>query len=73
MGPDRKVLAGKADAGLGLRPTAEQLGMGFVPCGEERIRVFAAEGRREKPGVRRLERAIEEADDVLDSLPGYGR
>ena len=71
--PARKVLAGKADAGLGLRSTAEALGMGFVPCGEERVRVFAAEGRREKPGVRRLERAIEEADDVLGTLPGYGR
>ena len=69
--PARKVLAGEADAGLGLRSTAEQLGMGFVGCGEETVRVFAAEGRREKPGVRRLERAIENADDVLDSLPGY--
>ena len=71
--PARKVLAGEADAGLGLRSTAEALGTGFVPCGTERVRVFAAEGRREKPGVRRLERAIEEADDVLGSLPGYGR
>ena len=71
--PARKVLAGAADAGLGLRSTAEQLGMGFVPCGEERVRAFAAEERREKPGVRRLERAIKDADDVLGSLPGYGR
>ena len=71
--PARKVLTGEADAGLGLRSTAEALGTGFVPCGTERVRVFAAEGRREKPGVRRLERAIKEADDVLDSLPGYGR
>ena len=61
---------------LGGRPqpeTGEALGTEFVPCGAERVRVFAAEGRREKQGVRRLERAIEEADDVLDSLPGYGR
>ncbi|PSQ33653.1 molybdopterin biosynthesis protein [Halobacteriales archaeon SW_12_69_24] len=71
--PARKVQAGAAEAGLGLRSTAEALGTGFVPCGAERVRVFAAEGRREKPGVRQLERAIEEADDVLDSLPGYGR
>ena len=67
------MLAGKADAGLGLRPTVEALGTGFVPCGTERVRVFAAEERREKPGVRRLERAIEDADDVLGTLPGYGR
>jgi len=55
--PARKVLAGEADAGLGLRSTAEALGTGFVPCGEERVRAFAAEERREKPGVRQLERA----------------
>ena len=71
--PARKVLAGEADAGLGLRSTAEALGTGFVPCGTERVRAFAAKERREKPGVRRLERAVENADDVLDSLPGYGR
>ncbi|PSP77991.1 molybdopterin biosynthesis protein [Halobacteriales archaeon QS_4_69_225] len=71
--PARKVLAGAADAGLGLRATAERLGTGFVPCGEERVRVLAAEGRADKPGVRRLERAVEDADDVLGSLPGYGR
>ena len=71
--PARKVLAGEADAGLGLRSTAEALGTGFVPCGTERVRAFAAEERREKPGVRRLERAIENADDVLGTLPGYGR
>ena len=71
--PARNVLAGEADAGLGLRSTAEALRTGFVPCGTERVRVFGAEGRREKPGVRRLERAIEEADDVLGTLPGYGR
>ena len=67
------MLAGEADAGLGLRSTAEALGTRFVPCGEERVRAFAAEERREKPGVRRLERAIEDADDVLGSLPGYDR
>ena len=67
------MLAGAADAGLGLRATAERLGMGFVPCGEERVRVLAAEGRADKPGARRLERAVEDADDVLGSLPGYGR
>ena len=71
--PARKVLAGEADAGLGLRSTVEALGTVFVPCGAERVRVFAAEGRRGKPGVRRLEQAFEEADDDLDSLPGYGR
>ncbi|MFW5963944.1 MAG: molybdopterin biosynthesis protein, partial [Natronomonas sp.] len=37
--PARKVLAGKADAGLGLAATADALGMGFVPCGTETVRV----------------------------------
>jgi molybdenum cofactor synthesis domain-containing protein len=69
--PARKVLAGTADAGLGLRATAESLGMGFVPCGEERVRVFAAEDRAEKPGVRRLEAAIGSMGAVADELAGY--
>ncbi|PSP41375.1 molybdopterin biosynthesis protein [Halobacteriales archaeon QH_10_70_21] len=69
--PARKVLAGTADAGLGLRATAESLGMGFVPCGEERVRVFAAEDRAEKPGVRRLEAAISSMGAVADELAGY--
>ncbi|MEF8808554.1 substrate-binding domain-containing protein, partial [Natronomonas sp.] len=69
--PARKVLAGKADAGLGLRATAEGLGMGFVSCGEEAVRVFAAEDRADKPGVRSLADAVEGAGSVLADLPGY--
>ena len=70
--PARKVLAGKADAGLGLRATAERLGMGFVPCGEESVRVLASDDRLGKHGVQRLRDAVVDADDVLDDLPGYG-
>jgi putative molybdopterin biosynthesis protein len=69
--PARKVLAGKADAGLGLRATAERLGMGFVSCGEEAVRVFAADERAEKPGVQSLADAIADADSVFAGLPGY--
>ncbi|WP_336135891.1 molybdopterin biosynthesis protein [Natronomonas amylolytica] len=69
--PARKVLAGKADAGLGLRATAERLGMGFVSCGEEAVRVFAAEDRADKPGVRSLADAVDGAESVLADLPGY--
>jgi molybdenum cofactor synthesis domain-containing protein len=71
--PARKVLAGAADAGPGLRATAETLEMGFVPCGEETVRVLASEDRVEKPGVQRLEDAVAAADDVLGELSGYGR
>lgn len=70
--PARKVLAGKADAGLGLRATAEDLGMGFVPCGEEPVCVFASESRVEKPGVESLRSAVENVGSVVESLPGYG-
>ena len=70
--PARKVAAGDADAGLGLRATAEKLGLGFVPVGEETVRVLAATDRAEKDGVEALRGAVADAGDVLDSLPGYG-
>jgi molybdenum cofactor synthesis domain-containing protein len=69
--PARKVLAGKADVGLGLRATAERLGTGFVPCGEETVRVLASEARLEKPGVRQLRAAVEDVDRVVGDLDGY--
>ncbi|ESP88272.1 molybdopterin biosynthesis protein [Candidatus Halobonum tyrrellensis] len=69
--PARRVLAGDADAGLGLRVTAERLGAGFVPLGEEAVRVRANPDRTEKAGVAALRRAVEGADGVLDGLAGY--
>ncbi|MFC6941436.1 molybdopterin biosynthesis protein [Salinirubellus sp. GCM10025818] len=71
--PARRVLAGKADAGLGLRATAEALGAGFVPVGEEEVRVLGNPERTGKEGIERLREAISEATDLLDSLAGYGR
>jgi molybdate-binding protein len=67
--PARAVLAGKADAGLGLRATAEALGLGFVPLGRERVALRAAPDRVEKPAVRALEAAL--TDATADSLAGY--
>ena len=69
--PARKVLAGAADAGLGLRATAETLDCGFVPLGVESVRVLANPDRTEKPGVAAL-RAVLDArlDDVTASLAG---
>jgi molybdenum cofactor synthesis domain-containing protein len=69
--PARKVLAGEAEAGLGLRATAEALGMGFVPCGTERVGVVADPDRAEKPGVRRLRAAIDDGSAVFEELAGY--
>ena len=69
--PARKVRSGGGDAGLGLRATAERLGMGFVPCGTERVTVVANPDRADKPGVERLEAAIEGGTDVFETLAGY--
>ncbi|PSQ54963.1 molybdopterin biosynthesis protein, partial [Halobacteriales archaeon SW_8_68_21] len=43
--PVRTVVAGDADAGLGLRETAVRLGCGFVPLGEQSVVVRAAPNR----------------------------
>ncbi len=69
--PARKVRSGDADAGLGLRATAETLGMGFVPCGTERVNVVADPVRMEKPGTERLKTAIDNGSDVFETLAGY--
>ncbi|WP_254273379.1 molybdopterin biosynthesis protein [Haloarcula marina] len=57
--PARKVLGGRADAGLALRSTAEKLGLEYVSLGSQRVRVLANPDRTEKPGVRAFERALD--------------
>ena len=69
--PARKVAAERADAGLGLRATAEKLDLGFVPVGEERISVFGNPGRVGKESVERLRESI--AEQSFEELPGYHR
>jgi molybdate-binding protein len=70
--PARRVLAGKADAGLGLRATAAKLDLGFVPVGTETVRVLANPDRVEKPGVERLRAVVRDGGaDVLADLAGY--
>ncbi|WP_435062607.1 molybdopterin biosynthesis protein [Halobaculum sp. EA56] len=71
--PARRVLAGDADVGLGLRATAERLGTGFVPLGTQPVRIHVNPARVDKPGVRRLREAVAEGDDVFAALAGYGR
>ncbi|WP_053946712.1 molybdopterin biosynthesis protein [Halolamina sediminis] len=69
--PARRVLAGKADAGLGLRATAEKLGLGFVPVDSQTVRVRANPERVEKQGVQDLEAVLSGVDGVLAALPGF--
>ncbi|MFB6096153.1 MAG: molybdopterin biosynthesis protein [Haloferacaceae archaeon] len=69
--PARKVAAGKADAGLGLRATAADLGLGFVPLGEQDVEVRAAPDREPKVGVKELESALTEVDEITDRLAGF--
>ncbi len=70
--PARRVLADDADAGLGLRATADRLDTGFVPVGSQRVRLWAAECRLEKPGVARLRETVaSELSTVLAELTGY--
>jgi putative molybdopterin biosynthesis protein len=66
--PARAVLGGKADAGLGLRATAEALDLGFLSLGRERVALRASPARVGKPAVRELAAALTDAD--VD-LPGY--
>ncbi|SEW15738.1 molybdopterin biosynthesis protein [Natrinema salifodinae] len=56
--PARKVIDGDADVGLGLRETADRLDLGFVPVGEQPVRVLANPNRTDKAGVRDLEDAL---------------
>jgi molybdenum cofactor synthesis domain-containing protein len=69
--PARKVLAGDADVGLGLRATAEKLGLGFVSLGVQDVRVLANPDRTEKSGVEALADTVDDAESVLSALPGY--
>ena len=67
----RRVAAGAADAGLGLRATAARLDLGFVSLGTETVRVLANPGRADKEGMAELRAVLAHADDVLDDLAGY--
>ena len=71
--PVRKVLSGDADAGLGLRETAERLGCGFVPLGDQAVAVRAAPDRVEREAIAELADALRDPTDLLDGLAGYSR
>jgi len=69
--PARRVRAGKADAGLGLRATAATLDLGFVSLGRQQVRVAAAPDRREKAGVRNLETALAAGPELAADIDGF--
>jgi putative molybdopterin biosynthesis protein len=69
--PARKVLAGDADAGVGLRASAEKLEMGFVPLGDQRVRVHGNPDRVDKAGVTELAAVLDGVGDIAAELPGY--
>ncbi|MDG5777630.1 molybdopterin biosynthesis protein [Haloarculaceae archaeon H-GB2-1] len=67
--PARKVAAGDADAGLGLRATAEKLGLGFVSLGSQDVRLLINPDRVAKSGVEELRVALDRLS--LDGLAGF--
>ncbi|AZH26662.1 molybdopterin biosynthesis protein [Haloplanus aerogenes] len=70
--PARKVLAGDAAAGLGLRATADALDCEFVSLGTESVRVLANPERTDKPGVESLRSVLDtHLDDTVASLAGF--
>ncbi|MBP1988294.1 molybdopterin biosynthesis protein [Halolamina salifodinae] len=69
--PARRVLAGEFDAGLGLRATAEKLGLGFVPVDSQTVRVRANPERVEKQGMKDLKAVLSGMEEVLADLPGF--
>ncbi|OTE99837.1 substrate-binding domain-containing protein, partial [Halorubrum sp. SD612] len=78
--PVRAVAAGDADAGLGLRETAERLGCGFVSLGEQSVAVRAAPERVDREPVAALAAELGGNDEgevaldaILADLPGYSR
>ncbi|WP_049983043.1 molybdopterin biosynthesis protein [Halorubrum sp. BV1] len=71
--PARRVIAGDADAGIGLRETAERLGCEFVSLGAQSVTVRAAPDRADRDAVRALAAVLDDAgaDDPVAALDGY--
>ncbi len=70
--PARRVAAGDADVGLGLRATADDLELDFVPLGWEPVVVSVAADRRAKAGVEELESVLDDQlGDGLHEAVGY--
>jgi len=68
--PPRRVLAGKADVALGLQATATKLDLGFVPLGQQPVRVRAAPDRTAKPAVQELDRLLADKTELAVDIDG---
>jgi len=69
--PARRVLAGEADAGLGLRATADRLGLDFVSLGSQLVRLIGNAKRAGAAGLTALTDALDALSTVLAALSGY--
>ena len=69
--PARRVADGRADAGVALRATAEELDLPFAVLGTQRVSLVGNDQRLSKAGVGRLQRGAESVTAVLGNLPGY--
>jgi putative molybdopterin biosynthesis protein len=68
--PPRRVRAGKADVALGLRASAEPLGLEFVTLGRQPVRILAAPDRAEKTGVEQLANLLPPTESITADLDG---
>ncbi|MDY6819919.1 MAG: molybdopterin biosynthesis protein [Halobacteriales archaeon] len=68
--PARRVLAGKADVGVGLRATATKLGLGFVSLGDQRVELRANPERTGKPSIHTLDDLLDDFDAIVTDLDG---
>ncbi len=69
--PARKVMEGEVEAGLGLRVTAESLGLEFISLGYEPVRIVGNPDRQGKQGVQELMGVLEEIDQIVQEHAGY--
>jgi putative molybdopterin biosynthesis protein len=70
--PARSVAAGRTDVGLGLRATATDLDLGFVPVGSQRLTVTLNRDRTGKASVQGLRSRLDESlDGLLSEEAGY--
>jgi len=69
--PARRVHAGRADVSLGLKETADRLGLSFVSLGTQPVRIFVNPDRLQKASVGHLTELLETIETLTDSFSGY--
>lgn len=69
--PARTVLDGAADVGLGLRKTADSLGLEFISLGHEPVRILGNPDRKDKQGLEDLVTVLSETEEYVRGQSGY--